>query len=748
MITTITVADIARFGPIPEVMDDLRVVNYVFGANGTGKTTLARVLAKPTHHAACKCSWSDGLPLEAFVLNRDFVETNFSQLRGVFTLGGKEKAIEEQLASAIDERQVLQKNHNDLKRTLEGDDGSGGKKAELAELEARFRDKFWVPIEKIKQAARLTPALKGVQGNKETCKSKIIAEHKTNKGAVCALADLEKRAATLFGADPSDVAVVQPLRTKSLVAHEKNAILAKKVLGKEDIDIAAMIQKLGNSDWVQEGVQYFRANDKICPFCQQRTAESFAQSLEQYFDETFARDMKEVNGVISQYAIDASELQAVVSRLAGSNPAFLELEDLKAQMESLDRGITANKLRLEKKKKEPSLVIQLESLRPILTKIQRLLLGSQQESRRHNQMVANISKERQALVADVWRYVLTELSGDLREYHELKEKTEKAIGGLTAKLTESSNKLAALTKRIQSLEKQATSIRPTIDAINSLLSQFGFDGFKLEASADGKHYTLVRPNGDDARQTLSEGEKSFVVFLYFYHLLAGSIVESGTANSRIVVFDDPVSSLDSDVLFIVSSLIKNICARARGSSGNLKQVFILTHNVYFFKEVAFNPDRRSGTLNDETFWVLRRHQQYSKAERQTENPIRSSYELLWQELRSANPVTLRHENVMRRILEHYFKILGSIDFADICDKFDGQDKIVCRSLFSWVHAGSHSILDDLAVTPSDTMLQNAMRVFKMIFEKTDHVGHYNMMMGLPAQSSPSTSSADQVKSKA
>lgn len=746
MITTITVADIARFGPTPEVMDNLRVVNYIFGANGTGKTTLARVLADPASHASCNCSWSNGLPLEPLVLNRDFVENHFSQLRGVFTLGGKEKALEEQLASAIVDRQALQTAYNDLKRTLEGDDGNGGKKAELAAHEVRYRDKFWLPVEKIKQAGTLTPPLKGFLGNKETCKTKIIAEHKSNKGTACSLTALEKRTATLFGRDPSAVEVLDPLQTTPIVAHETNAILGKRVIGKHDVDIAAMIQRLGNSDWVQLGVQYFRANDNICPFCQQNTADTFGKSLETYFDETFTRDMKEVNDLIFEYANDAATIQAAVSRIAGSSPAFLQLDDLKAQTDALVQAIAANKLRLEAKKKEPSLVIQLESLRPILAKIQRLILSSQRESKRHNQMVSNISKERQALTADVWKYILTELTVDLRDYHEFKANAEKAIGGISAKIAAKKVELDAIKDRIKLLEKQSTSIQPTIDAINTLLSQFGFDGFKLDASFDGKHYVLQRPNGDDARQTLSEGEKSFVVFLYFYHLLSGSVAESGATNPRVVVFDDPVSSLDSDVLFIVSSLIKNICERARLSTGPLKQVFVLTHNVYFFKEVTFNPDRRSGTLGYETFWVLRRHGQHTKPERQTENPIKSSYELLWQELRAADSIDIRHENVMRRILEHYFKILGSINFDHICDQFEGQDRIVCRSLFSWVNAGSHSILDDLAITPSDAMRDNAMRVFELIFERTGHKGHYDMMMRQLIQSTmpPAAARSDRV----
>jgi wobble nucleotide-excising tRNase len=55
--------------------------------------------------------------------------------------------------------------------------------------------------------------------------------------------------------------------------------------------------------------------------------------------------------------------------------------------------------------------------------------------------------------------------------------------------------------------------------------------------------------------------------------------------------------------------------------------------------------------------------------------------------------------------------------------------MICKSLFSWVNAGSHSALDDAHITPSDAMTQNYLRVFKSIFERMDHHAHYEMMMG-------------------
>ena len=166
----------------------------------------------------------------------------------------------------------------------------------------------------------------------------------------------------------------------------------------------------------------------------------------------------------------------------------------------------------------------------------------------------------------------------------------------------------------------------------------------------------MRSNGDDAQETLSEGEKTFVTFLYFYYLQKGSNTGVGISEDRVVVFDDPVSSLDSDVLFIVSHLIKDLYQKSQ-----IKQIFVLTHNIYFHKEVTFYKKRSDKkALKDETFWIIKKHY----------------YELLWNEIRDRDQKFSSQmiQNVMRRIIENYFKI------------------------------------------------------FRIIFDKSGHIMHYNMMM--------------------
>lgn len=92
----------------------------------------------------------------------------------------------------------------------------------------------------------------------------------------------------------------------------------------------------------------------------------------------------------------------------------------------------------------------------------------------------------------------------------------------------------------------------TISEINSLLAEFGFKSFKIEKK-DELSYRLIRSDGQEVKESLSEGEHRFITFLYFYELIKGAFDKDQTIKNKILVIDDPISSLDSNILFIVRS---------------------------------------------------------------------------------------------------------------------------------------------------------------------------------------------------
>lgn len=732
MIETISISDIATYAKSPETLGSLTKINFIFGSNGTGKTTVSRVIGDEISFPTCKIAWKGGTKLQAMVYNHDFVERNFNQsaeLKGVFTLGEVQADTLTKIATTKSEHDTLTEKIEALALTLQGDTGTSGKKGELAALEVALKEKCW--SQKQKHDATLQGAFEGYRGSSEKFKGKVIQELSKNSASLMTLTELEKKAGSVFGKTPTTEQAIALIETTKFVAYETSPILKKRVIGKEDVDIAAMIKKLGNSDWVREGRAFYEVNEGVCPFCQQSTTVALAQSLNEYFDETFLTDSKSIDDLATNYSTDAARIQQQIAALLAAPSKFLDIEKLKAEKTLLDSQITINSQRLASKKKEPSQVIELESVGNVVAVIKTLIDAANVLVADHNKMVANLAQEQSTLTAQVWKYVLNELKLELNEYTKKRDELNKAITSMNDQIATATTDKAKKAKEIRELEKQTTSIQPTIDAINGLLTSFGFQGFSLAKTAEGKSYKLVRSNGADAKATLSEGEKTFVTFLYFYHLLKGSDSDSGVTTDRIVVFDDPVSSLDSDILFIVSSLIKGLFEEVRSGVGHIKQVFVLTHNVYFHKEVTFNPKRRNNEAmrSEETFWVVRKLNTISKLEKHSTNPIKTSYELLWAELRRPDRSNLTIQNTLRKILENYFKILGGVDPDKIGAMFEGREKLICKALFSWVNDGSHFAHDDLYVSIDDSMVESYLQVFRAIFQKSEHIAHYRMMMG-------------------
>lgn len=732
MIESINVSNVATFGEETECEDQFSLINFFYGSNGSGKTTISRVIGNQELYPTCKVTWKAGTRPTPIVYNRDFIDSNFSQagdLKGIFTLG--EENIED-ITKIADLKREIDRINSNIKthqETLNGKNNNEGKTGELKQREEEFKEKCW--SQKKKHDEKLAGAFEGYRNNKENFKAKILAEHHNNQASLENLEQLIDKAKTVFGSTPIVESVVRVVNIQTLCEFESNSILSKKIIGKEDVDLAAMIGRLGNSDWVREGRGFFDVNNGKCPFCQQNTTGAFAISLAEYFDETFEADTKALKNLEADYTREVNRINDELKGIIEIPSKFLDLARLEAEKRAFDSTCALNIQSLSKKIKEPSIIISLTTIANIASNIDDIIKKANAKIADNNKIAENIIAEKSILTAQVWKYIVEkELKADIASYIKDKNALEAAISSLNGKIISLATEKDQREATLRELEKNTTSIKPTIDQINGILESFGFTSFSLAMAECGTCYKLVRADGNNAKESLSEGEKSFITFLYFYCLLKGSNSRAGITIDRVVVIDDPVSSLDSEVLFIVSSLIKHLFENIISGSGYIKQIFILTHNVYFFKEITFNVRRNKNrtALREETFWVVFKKGSASKIEKRLVNPITTSYELLWDEIRKPDRSIHSIQNTMRRILEYYFKIMGSIQFESLWDKFEGNDKIICRSLFSWIHDGSHFAHDDAFVTIDDAMVDKYLEVFRGVFEKSNHIGHYKMMM--------------------
>jgi wobble nucleotide-excising tRNase len=728
MLQEIKISDEATYSTEGERLHDLKEINFIFGTNGAGKTTISRIIANPVAYSTCAINWRLGQPIECLVYNRDFIEDNFRpQMSGIFTLGKTEGDTLVRIAEAQDKVSKFEQDIGQLETTLGPIDGSFGKRLELKNLRTAFEVECWKILKTHEDQFKM--AFAGVRDAKAKFCDKLLSESSSNSAELSTLNELTEKAKTAFDDGLEKLTTIPPVDAADLISVETTAALTKKVVGKDDVDVAALIKRLGNSDWVRQGLDYLTP-DEPCPFCQQTVEADLAKKLNDYFDETFLNDMSEITNALESFDVHAAEVVRRYEETLTLASRYIDSEKMRSGLDRLIARIEVNKRLLQGKKKEPSTPVTLEGLAPLVTPLADQIAAANIKIAEHNALVDNIVTERNTLISRVWKFILEENSALIAKYFADRLDLAKAEQSMSAALSSKKAQHEATRAELRELEKSVTSVQPTVTAINRLLASFGFSGFKLQMTGEQSHlYQIVRDDGSEACSTLSEGERSFISFLYFFHLLRGSKSASGVTNDRVVVFDDPVSSLDSDVLFVVGSLIKKTLKEACEGQGQIKQVFVLTHNIYFHKEVSFDKNRSQDVCKKhETFWTVRKINGVSTLVKHPNNPIKTSYELLWQEIRGPNQSNLTIQNTMRRIIENYFRILGNISTDDITGEFDGQDQQICASLFSWVNDGSHSAHDDLFISMDDGMIARYVDVFRRIFVQSGHEAHYHMMM--------------------
>ena len=734
MIQSIDIVDSATFIGGPHQLFGLKPINYFFGGNGSGKTTISRNIAAGLSDK-CTITWTGDLPLIRLVYNKDFVESNFSEteeFKGIFTLGEDEINLASQIEEQRDACETLRDSITKLTKNRDGDAADRdfeGQVQKQEKLDSEFRDAMWIVKGKNDQYKE---ALRGGCLKKDGFKKRALEEIVNNKSNAVEKATLADRVGVVFGPEQDALTEVARPVFKSLLDLEGAEILGKKVVGKKDVDVAALIDKLSSSDWVKDGFVFLEKSGDVCPFCQQKVPASLKKSLDEYFDETFLADTKAIKTLKASYGLAAETVKQQLDAIERSAPQHLDLAAFKQASKVVGLVLKGNCEKLQTKETEPSRVVELDSIKDAYDAVLTLVDAANVAIKKHNKMIKDRETERGNVEAEVWRVLLDDGIATLHAGYKTKSSAiDKAKKGLSEQIKAKKVELVKAEEVLTEMEKKSTSVEPTVKAINKLLSVFGFKGFSLAMTDDKKTYKLIRRNGEPAKSTLSEGEKTFVTFLYFYHLIRGSKDGANVSAARIVVFDDPVSSLDSDILHIVGSLIRELFAEVCAGDGLIKQLFILTHNMAFYKEMTFFKKRQKGVSPTKiTFWRVHKYDEISGVQYFRSNPIQSVYDALWADVRCKGYNSRNLPNTLRRILEYASRQFGGFELHDIEKTFSGEELTACRALLNWSNDGSHSVHDDIFISEDGAGNEIFLKVFGLVFERCGWKKHYGAMMVL------------------
>ncbi|WP_330148614.1 AAA family ATPase [Shewanella oncorhynchi] len=720
MISKISIQNIASYKTVTILATDKKV-NVVYGLNGSGKSTLSNYLYQPEAPEYHGCSVDMAKDTSLYVYNQRFIEENFYEadnLKGIFSLSKENKDIEKAINEAQAElsKQVLVE---EKEQQVASDE-----KAELSANRSRAYDVTW----KIKQEFTggdrvLEGFLDGLKGNKETLYTHLSSLTKPAEKPNTDISKLKAGVEALKG----DAA--QQYSTLNLLEFDEHEveldpIFEEAIVGNSNSSVSALIEKMKNSDWVKKGLVYLEPPSEneasACPFCQENTiSQELAQQIENYFDESYSSSIDKIESLLSRYSTALEQLTSLDTYK--SNP--FSIEELSALTEQ--HGKLANKLEknarlITAKKNSPSMSVFLESTRNEVANFNELLEAINAKISKHNEKLENIGAELNKLKREFWSLMRW-------DYDQTISALDAQVATSNQKLAESKERekvasgiIASKKNEISMLQKSTVNIEDAIDNINLGLVQIGISDFSI-AKHNDTLYKIVRIGNSTADfSSLSEGEKMIISFLYFCELCKGKRNATEVPGKKVVVIDDPISSLSHIFVFNIGRLIKSEFF----DSAYFEQVFVLTHSLYFFYELADSNHKRRN--EHQKLFRLFKNDEGSQILKMSYEEVQNDYHSYWSVVTdSAQPPALI-ANCMRNIVEYFFNFVQKQDLSNVIQMPELQGnkhQAFCRYINRESHSLGQNIFDY-----KEFDYESFREGLKLVFEVTGYIEHHDKMI--------------------
>lgn len=651
-------------------------INFFYGKNGSGKTSVSRAIKD-----GGALVWKTTEPeseYERLVFNRDFIQQNLmlhDKLPGVFTISEADIAVQTEIKRRSEEK----KQHDATAASL--GEQLTAKKGEAFVEKNIFTESCW----NISKTAR-TLFKQEMQGYLKDSKklADYILEGVFVQGQRIQPVDhgYEVLQQLHDTAHNSDARTYPLFRRVDVSAFPKCELLGQVVTNSGDSPFATFIKTLGATSWVRQGhEEYHAGGNGLCPYCMQRLPDNFEEEFAACFDQQYQANMAALNQFLGDYRSAGLGIHKTLTDNATDCFAAKGLDAYKNKLAEFVKMMQDNLDLIREKVQDPTKKIILHDIGVVLGEINAMIADINAQIQANNDIVNAQADKKKECMRSVWEQLLFDLQDALTRYNDKKKAIADSTKTLSADLQATQTAAKALEAEIADMSQTNSNTQAAVISINSRLKDAGFDGFFIQEKADEPNmYEVVRNNGMTAKN-LSEGEINFIAFLYFYHLVYGSDKAGDVVKKKIVVIDDPVSSMDSDVLFLVSALVRDLIEICRnnvdvttpGGEDFIKQIFILTHNAYFHQEISYNEEDHWDYVS---FFILKKENNVSTVEPSTDekkdapaikvnkNPVRNTYVALWDEYEEvSSPIALL--NVMRRILEYYFLQISRCDCRDL-----------------------------------------------------------------------------------
>lgn len=472
-------------------------------------------------------------------------------------------------------------------------------------------------------------------------------------------------------------------------------------------------------NWVRQGMNYHNKGD-VCAFCNNPISDQRLDQLNHFFSDNVKkfesrllhaivrlknqRDEIDKTKLINpsnfypEYHNQISDLNTSILELTKSNTYFLDflIENLSRRKSDIFTAM-------------PEIDYELpDSFLSITKQYDKVY----EENKRFGQDLSNKKENAKK------RLRLNLVNGELskNEYSQKSSKLNELNiekNRLADELQTNQNNLLTLRKQKYDLISQTVDESIAAERINKTLRSLGNHSFQLAlVSGEQKGQYMIKNIDGSTRDvdTLSTGEKNIVSFLWFLADLDNPSKMS--EKPQVIVFDDPMNSNDDTTQYLIISYLQDLITNLSDN----RQLFILTHNIHFYLNVRYDWWRKApSTKLTLHLKKINGKSKIDPIETQNED-LKTSYDALWTELRwlyqQDKPNFML--NPIRRIFETFSK------FNNISPSVLFKSDAEAKKLFD---VNSHSI-DDLEAELNGKTKEDIISKVSAIFRSNNAQPHF------------------------
>lgn len=324
--------------------------------------------------------------------------------------------------------------------------------------------------------------------------------------------------------------------------------------------------------WVQKGISLHKDSTE-CKFCSQRLPDNRIEDLNSFY----SKKLKEIQDAIGEAT---KKIEAERKIIEINFPVKKDIaEHLQTQYES---AINAYEKQKEIYKEKLSILEKdLHSKGSYIfnaiksTEIELVSLQTQLDSiiaviKNHNKWLSEFEERKSAAIKKLLKHYVAEYlkEGDYNNKEYKKNCAKQIIEKIQEKINNNNQSIKSFNEQLSSTAKGQGELNNILEILlhrDDIKIEIRDEKFRLERSGYPAEH-------------LSEGEKSAIAFAYFLTELKALRNDDPPKLPKTIIFiDDPISSLDSNHIFQVRSLLKDFF-----KTEDFAQLFISTHNFEFF----------------------------------------------------------------------------------------------------------------------------------------------------------------------